>query len=224
MKRLIRSAAVQSALVRMGAWYLWVALATKRWRMEGLDNLAACRAGAPTIIAFWHEMLPLMPAVLMASRRMPDFRARPVHVLVSQHRDGRLIGDLVRFFGFEPVLGSSSKGGVAAFRSLASLLRGDGMVGITPDGPRGPARQAAAGVAQLAAMSGAPIVVIGAAASNSRRTGSWDRMIAPFPFGRGVIVCRPPIHVPRDGWMDALPAIAAEMTLAAEEADRLCRA
>jgi hypothetical protein len=49
-------------------------------------------------------------------------------------------------------------------------------------------------------------------------------MVVPKPFGRGVLVCRPTIAVPRDGWQDAAPAIAAAMTEAAAEADRLCTA
>jgi lysophospholipid acyltransferase (LPLAT)-like uncharacterized protein len=49
-------------------------------------------------------------------------------------------------------------------------------------------------------------------------------MVVPLPFGRGVLVCLPPISVPRDGWQDALPEIAAALTAAADRADRLCGA
>jgi lysophospholipid acyltransferase (LPLAT)-like uncharacterized protein len=51
---------------------------------------------------------------------------------------------------------------------------------------------------------------------------SWDRMVVPKPFGRGVLVVRPTIPVPRPAWQAALPAIAEAMTEAAAVADRLC--
>jgi lysophospholipid acyltransferase (LPLAT)-like uncharacterized protein len=48
-------------------------------------------------------------------------------------------------------------------------------------------------------------------------------MVLPLPFGRGALVCRPPIAVGRDDAATALPAVAAALTDAAEHADRLCR-
>jgi lysophospholipid acyltransferase (LPLAT)-like uncharacterized protein len=93
---------------------------------------------------------------------------------------------------------------------------------ITPDGPRGPRRQAAPGVAQLAALSGAQVVPLGGATSAQRRLGSWDRMMFPLPFGRGVLVCGAPIAVPRDGAEAALPGIATALSAVCDEADRIC--
>ena len=69
---------------------------------------------------------------------------------------------------------------------------------ITPDGPRGPPRVAAPGVAQLAAMAGVRVLPCAAQTSRRRVLGTWDRMVLPLPWGRGVIVCAPPIMVPRN--------------------------
>jgi len=93
---------------------------------------------------------------------------------------------------------------------------------ITPDGPRGPRRQAAPGVAQLAALSGAALVPVGAASTRHRRLPSWDRMMLPLPFGRGVLVCGPPIRVARGEADAALPGIAAALDAAAAAADAAC--
>jgi lysophospholipid acyltransferase (LPLAT)-like uncharacterized protein len=105
---------------------------------------------------------------------------------------------------------------------LEHLSRGD-QVGITPDGPRGPRRVAAPGVAQLAALSGVVVLPCSAQTTRRRVLASWDRMVLPLPFGRGVLVCQKPIAVPRDAAEAALPEIAAALTAAAEHADRLCR-
>ncbi len=156
MKRLVRHPAVQALLARLLGTYLSFALATTRWRLEGEENLARLVDGEPHIVAFWHERLPLMPMLWLMVRRLPRSRPRPVHVLVSRHRDGRFIGTVIGRFDMQVVIGSSSRGGAAGLRALLGLLRDGGLVAITPDGPRGPRRHAAPGVAQLAALSGAP--------------------------------------------------------------------
>jgi lysophospholipid acyltransferase (LPLAT)-like uncharacterized protein len=222
LKRLLRQPWVQSA----GAWllglYLWFALRTTRWTLLGEENLAPHAAGAPAIAAFWHERLPMMSMLWLFSRRgAPGQR---LHVLVSRHRDGRLIGTVVGWFRISPIYGSSSRGGMSALREmLVVLARGDHVV-MTPDGPRGPRRVAAQGVAQLAALSGVPVLPCSAQTSRRWVMRSWDRMVIPRPFGRGVVVCLPSISVPRTNWRDAMPEIEAAMTRAVEQADAACPA
>jgi lysophospholipid acyltransferase (LPLAT)-like uncharacterized protein len=141
-------------------------------------------------------------------------------VLISRHRDGRLIAAAVRPFGIEVVHASSSRGGVSGLRGLLRILAEDGIAAITPDGPRGPARVAAPGVAQLAALSGVPVLPCAAATSRMRLARSWDRMRFPLPFARGVVVVGAPLAVARGAAEAALPAIAAALTEACAEADR----
>lgn len=204
--------------------YLAFALATTRWRIEGTENLEGALSGQPHIVAFWHERLPMMPMLWLMFRRMPRAPPRRMHVLVSHHRDGRFIGAVIERFRLELVLGSSSRGGAAGLRSLSRLLADGDLVAVTPDGPRGPRREAAPGVAQLAALSGAPVLPCAAQTSRHWVLRSWDRMVIPRPFGRGVLVCRPPIAVARGGWREAAPIISAALSAAADEADRLCPA
>jgi len=79
-------------------------------------------------------------------------------------------------------------------------------------------------VAQLAAASGAPVLPCAAQTTRRWVLPTWDSMVIPKPFGRGVVVCRAPIEVPRLCWQETLPLIAAALTEAATEADRLCAA
>jgi lysophospholipid acyltransferase (LPLAT)-like uncharacterized protein len=221
MRRLIRHPAVQAGLARLLGAYLALVARTTRWELLGAaPALAEVAAGRPLILAFWHERLPLIPALFrLAAAEQPEVaRLRP-HVLVSQHRDGRFIGAAVERFGVAMVYGSSRRGGAAALVELLRVLRAGNPVLLTPDGPRGPRRQAAPGVAQLAALSGAMVLPVGAATRRHRLLPSWDRMMLPLPFGRGAIVCGPLIAVPRDGVAAALPDIAAAMDEAAAAAD-----
>jgi lysophospholipid acyltransferase (LPLAT)-like uncharacterized protein len=224
MKRLLRHPAVQAALARVVGLYLSFALRTTRWRLEGEEHVAPHAAGAPAVVAVWHERLPMMPILWLLVRRSPQSagaRAK-VHVLASRHRDGRFIGAVMRRFTVNLVLGSSSRGGAAGLRALLGALRAGDHVVITPDGPRGPRRVAAPGVAQLAALSGAPVLPCAAQTSRRWVLRGWDCMVIPLPFGRGVVVCRPSITVSRDRWQDAVPLIAEALNAAAAEADRLC--
>ncbi len=221
MKRLVRHPLVQALLARVAGLYLGFALATTHWQLDGEEHLAALLAGEPHVVAFWHERLALMAPLWLRVRRLSG-RPRRVYLLISLHRDGRLLAVLARRFGADVVLGSSSRGGAAGVRRLLELVRDGGLVGITPDGPRGPRRQAAPGVAQLAALAGVPILPCAAQTSRRFVLRSWDRMVIPRPFGRGVLVCRPAIAVAREGWRDAAPLIGEALTAAAEHADRLC--
>ncbi len=224
MKKLLRSRQVQAALPYLLGAYLGFALRTTRWTLHGQEHFAPHGAGAPAVFAFWHEFLPLMPALSMLARRQSGFRATPIHTLVSQHRDGRFIGALVRRFGILPILGSSSRGGAAGLRALLTVLAKGELVGITPDGPRGPRRQAAAGVAQLAALSNVPILPCAARTSRRIQLQTWDCMPVPVPFGRGVMVCGPAIRVPRHGWQEAVPLIKDALNQVADRANQLCPA
>jgi hypothetical protein len=222
MKRVLRHRAIQAALAWLGGLYLLFALRTTRWVLDGAEHLAPSATGRATVAAFWHERLALMPMLWMTLQRMD--KAQRGHVLVSQHRDGQLIGTVLRRFGVDVVFGSSRRGGAAGvLAALPLLARGEHLV-ITPDGPRGPRRQAAPGVAQIAALAEVPVLPCAAQTSRRRVLRSWDRMVVPLPFGRGVMVCLPPITVPRDGWEAAVPAIAAALTAAADRADALCQA
>ncbi len=223
-KRLIRHPAVQGALARLVALYLRLVWATTRWTLVGEEHARAF-ADRPMILAFWHERLPL--AALgwrLLARRVPQAGGRGAQVLISRHRDGRLIATAVRPFGIGVVHASSSAGGATGLRALARILAGNGVAVITPDGPRGPARVAAPGVAQLAALTGVPVLPCAVASSRMRLARSWDRMRFPLPFARGVAVLGAPVAVARDDAAAGTTAIAAALTEACDRADALAAA
>lgn len=222
MKSILRNPRVQAALAAVLGMYLAFALRTTRWTLDGEEYFSPHGAGEPAVFAFWHEFLPLMPALSIVARRLPFYRPTPIHTLVSQHRDGRFMGAIVRRFGIDPIFGSSTRGGANGLRGLLLVLRQGHLIGITPDGPKGPRRWAAPGTAQLAALSGVPVVPLAARTRFRIQLNTWDRMHVPLPFGRGVIVCGPAISVPRQQWEQSVSPIAEALNQAAARADRLC--
>ncbi len=88
----------------------------------------ARQTGQRYIYAFFHEVM-LFPAYYWPWPEM--------HILISDHRDGELITQVIRRLGFSVIRGSTTRGGTRALREMT--LRVDrGHLCVTPDGPRGP--------------------------------------------------------------------------------------
>jgi len=219
VKKLLQSARAQAVLAWLAAQYVGLVAQRLNWRFEGDSNLLLLAQPSPVILVFWHEALPSMPVLWTRAKEMG--MTRRAVVLASAHRDGQLIGQAVRHMGIGLVSGSSSRGGPAGLRGLLKALESGANVGLTPDGPRGPRRICAPGVAQLAAMSGCRILPCGAITSHARALRSWDQMRIPLPLGRGALVCGTPISVSRDDWQSALPLVTAALNGAMERAAQL---
>lgn len=176
----------------MACWFihLYIRLVhlTTSWSIEGSEWPHRLRAeGKPFILAFWHGRLLMIP---MAWRRLA-----PMHMLISAHPDGQIIADAVTYFGVDSIAGSTSRGGSAALRTMLKQLKMGDCVGITPDGPRGPAMTASAGIVNLARLARVPILPITYATSRRRVLATWDRFHLPWPFGRGVYLWGEPIGI-----------------------------
>ena len=200
----------------------WISLvdATTRWSFVGEEHLTDVEAGEKGfILAFWHSRLLMIPAV---RARTP----RRVFMLISTHRDGEIITDAVRKFGVEFIRGSAAnprkafkdKSGAPAVLQMIAALEEGHIVGVTPDGPRGPARAAQQGVLRLAARSGAPILPIAYATRRGLTIGSWDRFFLAAPFSRGAFAAAAPVPAPVDDSAASLASSREKLTAALDEA------
>lgn len=171
------------------AWVIRCGMATISYRYRPLGpNLdpGLTSLQGRYIYAFWHENM-LLPVRF--------YSGLGIRVLISQHADGQMIAEVCERFGFRPIRGSSTRGGVEAVRQM--LREGQvGHLAITPDGPRGPRRKVQPGVIYLAARTGLPIVPAGFGSQRPWRLESWDRFAIPRPFTRGTCVTLEPIRVP----------------------------
>lgn len=149
---------------------------TLRWEVDDRAGLID-QPARPFIAATWHNRLLLW--AYGTRRFLPQYHGS---ALISPSRDGELIADLVQRFGFDVVRGSSSRKGASAIMQLTAVLDAGLIVGIIPDGPRGPAYEIAPGIVFLAQKSGAPILPMHLEFSSCWRLRSWDRFILPRPF------------------------------------------
>lgn len=206
VKRFLRNERLRQLLCWLGAQYIRLVFATGSWQVVGQDIPAAYwSSGRPFVLAFWHGRLLLMPHIWR--------RDKAIHMLISHHRDGRLIADTVKHFGIDTVSGSTSRGGSAALRGMLKALKGGDCVGITPDGPRGPRQRASAGIVNVARMAGVPIIPATYSVKRRRLLRTWDRFAVALPFSKGVFVWGRPIEVPRDASDAALEALREEVEL-----------
>lgn len=160
---------------------------TLRYEIDDRAGIVGRPVTENYIGALWHNRLLVFPLVL---RRF--FPERHGAALISASRDGDLLADAVRRFGYDVVRGSSSRLGASAILQLAQVLASGGDVVITPDGPRGPAYELGPGIIFLAQKSGAAVVPMNLEYSRCWRLGSWDQFIVPRPFAKvRVLINRP---------------------------------
>ena len=136
----------------------------------------------------WHDSILL-----------PLFLGRPQHMaaIVSQHRDGGYLTDLMAKLRIHCVRGSSTSGGVEALREAIKVAQ-ERHITITPDGPRGPRRELKDGIVFLASKARRPIVATGFYCERCWKIqGRWTDLVVPKPFSKVHVVLSEPIHIPR---------------------------
>jgi lysophospholipid acyltransferase (LPLAT)-like uncharacterized protein len=203
-------------IIRTGCFYIeWVGTTTK-WKIQGEENvfLERCK-GHSFIFTFWHSQLMMMPFCYSALSRR-----QKVSAMISQSRDGQIVSDFIKRFGFEPIRGSTSRGGSIALLRLSRKLREGFDLAITPDGPRGPRFRVQQGVAALASASGCPIIPVAYDVRRKKVMNTWDHFKIPIPYNSGALVIGSPIYVNPDPGPDHLELKLKEIQTALEGVNR----
>ena len=201
---LLDKSQTRSILGWMIAAYVRLAHISSRWDI--VDEHIPRRLWdqkTPFIVAFWHGRLLMMPFCWRCDR--------PVSMLISGHRDGRLIAASNARLGISTLVGSVRHGGSKGLRAMLRALKTGISIGITPDGPRGPLMRVSPGVIALARLSQVPILPVSLSLNIGPRLKSWDKFQLALPFARGVIVWGELLEVSRDA--DAKACEAARLLL-----------
>ena len=146
------------------------------------------RQGKRAIYAFWHAHM-LLPAYVG--------RQRNVKVLISQHRDGEYIAQIVQRLGYSVARGSTTRGGAKALLKMIKKIKEESIsLAITPDGPKGPRFIAQSGAILLGQKTQYPIIPVMIYLAKYWELPSWDRFCIPKPFSKARIFYGNPIMVP----------------------------
>ena len=157
--------------------------ATMRFQVKGREHVDALQGSA--IVCFWHGRLVMMPYITDRKRR--------INLLSSQHSDGKLIAQIQKGYNTNIIYGSSSKGGFLALREFFRAKKRGEIIAITPDGPRGPARKVAGLIIEIAKKLDIPIIPVTFSCNKYKTVRSWDSMMVPKPFSKGLFIIGKPV-------------------------------
>jgi hypothetical protein len=187
---------------------------TLRPRYEGLDAVEGLVAADQRfILAFWHRRLAMMPLAYPFHRK-----GRGVAILSSDSRDGERSAATWRWFGIHAVRGTAADDGAKALVRMIRAVKEGWDFGITPDGPKGPARKLKPGTLALARKTGALIVPVCVSYDRCIELRTWDAMVIPLPFARCMVRYAPPRAAAETSDAD-LEAALEDLERAAEDGD-----
>jgi lysophospholipid acyltransferase (LPLAT)-like uncharacterized protein len=156
-------------LKKTGLWLMNIIAATWRFQFE------SPKPAEKGIIVFWHGyMLPGWYA----------FRNSDAIAVISLSKDGEILADLLKNWGFDFIRGSSSRGGKEVLNEIVNKAS-DKLILMTPDGPRGPAQKMKAGAVVAAQRAQVPLYLCGIKISHKYTFyKSWDKFALPLPFAK----------------------------------------
>jgi lysophospholipid acyltransferase (LPLAT)-like uncharacterized protein len=176
---------------------------TLRWEVRGHEHLdSIVVSGKRAIFTCWHS------CILTATWY---WRGRGIVVMSSVSRDADYTSRVVKRFGYGTARGSSTRGGGRALAQMAQCLENGIEVGLTIDGPRGPAYQAKPGAVTLARHTSQAILPFHIALRRHIGLPSWDRLQLPLPFSRALMQIAKPVYVPRDANGERIAAAQADL-------------
>jgi lysophospholipid acyltransferase (LPLAT)-like uncharacterized protein len=199
---------------------LWGHVIARYGRWTGASGKVVFEGELPPgafIGVFWHSMNLVIMGV--HAECMP----RPYRAFVPPGVLGGVMRGCLEGYGMEAVaLPQDGVGNpVAGLKEMARALKDGYPTGIAVDGPHGPARVLRPGALWLARLTGAPLVVIGAAARPAIRAPWWDRHLVPLPHARLALVYGDPIIVERNADIDQdLCCLVTDTLCAAEQRAR----
>jgi lysophospholipid acyltransferase (LPLAT)-like uncharacterized protein len=180
-----RSKRLQASLIgALGFPTLWALGKTWKWVVEGDDHYRDLRsAGRVPVMTLWHGRI--LPALIF-------YRGEGIVVITSDNFDGEWTARIIHRFGYSTARGSTSRNAArAALRAKRAMEQGH-PVGVTVDGPRGPALVAQPGAVWLAKTTGNPILPFHMEAASAWTASSWDSTQIPRPFSRVALVMDEP--------------------------------
>lgn len=189
-KKIVRGAFVKKIFCKLVYLYIKFVLLTSKVKVIFQDFDFNEYKNKQCILATWHGRVMIMPII-------NPFKA-PSSAIVSDHNDGRLIGGVIKQAGVKLIYGSSNRKRLSALKEILRFIKMGYNFLITPDGPRGPAREINGAIINIASNTNLPIIPAICSAKFAKIFNSWDNFMLPLPFGEILIIFAKPILVPKD--------------------------
>lgn len=180
-RRIEKSKRVSGAFGGLLSRYLAFCNRTTDWQIDGLDEMKAALDDGPILLIMWHSRMA------MGAPHWPSGHA-PVTSLHHRSPLGRISGVMQRNEGLQPVEMSATRPNLAASRRVMRRFRQGVSIVMTGDGPVGPAHVLQNAPLDWASRLGAPVFAYAFSTTRGHRFDSWDRLLLPYPYGRGAQV------------------------------------
>lgn len=168
-----------------------LALLTKTYKIHvtDLDHYLTTARNEKCLVMLWHNKLVLAPTILYKFGSEFNYG-----VLVSKSRDGEIIASIIDSYGIAKCIRVAHNAKKNALdEALAFINQRQGVVVITPDGPKGPPFRIKKGTAYLAKVSGAHIVPMSWSTTKYWQLKTWDKLMIPKPFSTIQVCFGPPL-------------------------------
>jgi len=188
---------------------------TSKIKETGYENIESIMNSRKFIAGGWHSRI--LPFIYL-------YKGWNGAALVSQAKDGEIIARILQKQGFDPVRGSTTRGGLRALTILIRRLKAGQPAIIIPDGPQGPRYRVQPGIITLAKKTKVPILPMTCSAKHAKIFASWDRFLLPRPFSKCHVIYGNPLYVPHDADRETeeqyRQILEKELCRITEEADR----
>ena len=184
---------IQTLISLIGSFYVLTVYKTSKVNLKNrkkIENLL--ERNESFIYSFWHDQLLMCPLTWQSNSS--------IKVLISKHRDGDIIAQLISNLGFEAIRGSThktnkikNKGGLLSARKMIKSLKNGISIGISPDGPKGPRHKVSEGILSISRLSKSVILPVGIGFKKKWVLNTWDKFIIPKPFNEITVVWGDPI-------------------------------
>ncbi len=181
IKKILQHKYIQEFVGWIIAFYIKVCFNTSLWYLKNDEVITSIlKKNKKLIVIFWHNRLLMAPYCWNYNK--------PFKMLISSHRDGKIISNAVAHLGIETIKGSSNKNKMSSVKEILINLNMNNVVGITPDGPRGPNEKMKEGIVSLLKKTNATVIPLSYSAKFNFKLNSWDKFIFVTPFNKFVAV------------------------------------
>lgn len=182
----LRTKFAQNLIARLAFLYIKFVYLTSSWEYKNKDIVESyLNSNKPFIMSFWHGHLLMLACAWQWQT--------PFYMLISNHRDGKIIAKTMAYFNIKTITGSTDKQGFQAAKKIITTIKNNCITGITPDGPRGPSEEISAGVLQLSRLAKVDILPIAFSTNKLKILKTWDKFRIAIPFSKGIFVIGKPI-------------------------------
>ena len=186
IKQILKNKYLQSFLGWIISVYIKICFHTSIWLVKNSDIIENyLNKNESVIVCFWHNRLLMAPFCWAWGVKFK--------MLISSHSDGRIISQAVSHLGIETITGSSRKQKISSLKQIINQIKIKSILGLTPDGPRGPREEVKDGLLSILKKTKVTILPLSYSAKFKIKLNTWDKFIFVTPFNKFVAVWGNPI-------------------------------